>query len=94
MAWKKIQVGIIQHSFSIPTTGDMIFFYWIMGKQENIIDYDCIVKDFGMSSTKITTIEWNSPDSYRENIYDWNDIEIAGYVRLGYFKNETIFTNK
>lgn len=50
-------MGIIQHSFSIPTTGDMIFFYWIMGKQENIIDYDCIVKDFGMSSTKITTIE-------------------------------------
>ena len=65
----------------IPKVGDIIFFDWNEGGQDGSSDHVGIVEYYDIEKNQVHTIEGNSHNECKRNIYSKDDNQIMGYGR-------------
>ena len=80
IAWFKAKNQWIE-STDIPFTGDLIFFDWNDGGQDDSSDHVGIVEYYDIEKNIVHTIEGNSSDECKQREYSKDDNQIMGYGR-------------
>lgn len=66
----------VPQTYFYPTPGMIIFFDW---ENDGTVDHVGIVESYDPDERKVYTLEGNSGDACKANVYNWNDQRIYGY---------------